>query len=576
MTPVHYLPSPELFDVRAILDEELRQLPEKYRVPLVLCYLEGRTNDEAAAQLGWTRGTVAGRLSRARELLRGRLARRGLALTSGGLAAILTEKTLQASLPAGLLPVTLKMALGCAAGELAPAPAQALAEGVLRSMFMSKLKLGSVVLFALVILGAGSGWFFRIAGAKPPAPDPQSPSAPEKGSKEPVRTEVKVDPAQAKEDRPALVASNGRFACDLFGRIRQAEGNIVFSPYSISTALAMTRAGARGITADEMDKVLHFDLSQERLHRAAGGLVRELNGAGDDTKRKYALSVSNALWGQKGYNFREEFLSLTRDRYDAGLVQLDFIHDREESRKTINTAVEKQTHDKIKELLKSGHITPATRLVLTNAIYFKSEWESKFSTSATKDQSFQLTADKKVNVPMMSQTSQFNYWEDESLQLLELLYVGKDLSMLLLLPRKVDGLGEVEKELTQEKLIGWTGKMKKASVTVSLPKFKVTGEFALAETLAKMGMETAFDCNRADFSGMTTSDRLWIQHVVHQAFVDVNEEGTEAAAATAVVIGLSMPPPGPVVKADHPFLFLIRDNRSGSLLFLGRVADPSK
>jgi serpin B len=562
-------------EVRGILDEELGRLPEKYRAPLVLCYLEGKTNDEAAQQLGWTRGTVAGRLSRARDLLRGRLTRRGVALTAAALSALLAE-TASAAVPSALLVTTLKEALGYAAAGVASPAAVSLAEGALRAMFMTKLKITATLLSAVVALGAGAGWFWPRVHAEPPTPDTRS-VVTEVPRSEVEPTPPKPDPAKAKEDRPALVEGNTQFTFDLYAQLRQAEGNVVYSPYSISTALAMTRAGARGKTAEEMDKVLHFTLPQERLHPAAGALVRDLAPAARDKKANYQLTVANALWGQKNFGFLPEFRNLTKTDYGAEFTEVDFVNAREEARKTINAAVEKQTNEKVKELLKPNHITPATRLVLTNAIYFKAEWESKFARETTREQSFRVTADKQVKVPTMAQTTKFPYLEGETFHLVELPYAGKELSMLVLVPKKADGLPELEKLLTAEKLAEWRGKTAEAMVTIFLPKFKTRGEFELKKVLTTMGMERSFDQNLADFSGMSGEKGLFIQDVIHQTFVDVNEEGTEAAGATAAVIGLGGGPPKAVtVRADHPFIFLVRDNRSGSVLFAGRIADPTK
>jgi serpin B len=561
-------------EVRRVLDEELSRLPEKYRAPLVLCYLEGRTNDEAAGQLGCSRGTIAGRLARARDLLRGRLARRGLALTAAAVATALAEAA-PAPLPAGLLTTTLKAAAAYTAATAVASPtAVALAEGALRAMFLSKLKVAAAVAAAVVLLGAGAGWLWPRAEAEPAPPDPQ-PAAPAPAD-DPARARV-ADPDRAKKDRPALVEGNTRFACDLYARLRESAGNVVYSPYSISTALAMTRAGARGQTAEEMDRVLHFGLPQERLHPAAGALARALGGA-DSRKRSYQLTVAHALWGQKNYGFLDEFLTLTRTHYGAALTEVDFINARQEARKTINAAVAKQTQGKVKDLLQPEHLKPITRLVLTNAVYFKAEWDSKFARETTQSLAFRVSAERKVDVPTMTQTAMFNYLEGDTFQLLELPYAGKELSMLVLLPRKANGLAELEKSLAQEKLAEWQGKMRPATVVVFLPKFKSTGSFQLKPVLWAMGMERAFDMERADFSGMDGgSGPLFIQDVIHKTFVDVNEEGTEAAGATAVVIGLGgVPPEGATFRADHPFVFWVRDNRSGSVLFAGRVADPTK
>jgi serpin B len=562
-------------DVRQVLDEELARLPEKYRVPLVLCYLEGKTNDEAAEQLGWTRGTIAGRLSRARDLLRHRLTRRGLGVTSAGLAAQLADNAASAPVPAALVHPTVKAALSFAtAGTDASALAVALAQGVLRTMFMNRVKIAAAVLAAFVILTAGAGWFWPHAEATP------SPSLPERPESKTVVVHAPLvlanDPVQAKADRPALVQGNTAFACDLYGRLRQQEGNFFYSPYSISTALAMTWAGARGKTAEQMAQVLHFTLPQERLHPAAGALVRDLSTANQGKKPHYQLHLANALWGQKDFGFHDDFLKLTRDSYGAGLTEVDFLKAREEARKTINSWVAKQTQDKITELLKENHLTDATRLVLTNAIYFKAEWDNKFVRQYTKEQTFNVTANNKVKVPLMVQTAKMPYLDGGTCQIAELAYAGKDLSMVILLPKKADGLDELEKALTADQLTQWLGKLQESQVTLFLPKFKLQSAFDLKKELTALGMELPFSSTGADFSGMSRAP-LFISEVVHQTFCDVNEEGTEAAGATAAVMSLGGGPPKAVtVRVDHPFLVLVRDNRSGSVLFVGRVVDPTK
>jgi serpin B len=566
-------------EVRQILDEELARLPEKYRAPLVLCYLEGKTNDEAADLLGWTRGTIAGRLSRARDLLRHRLTRRGLGLTSAGLAVLLADNAASAPVPAALVPLTLKAALGYAAATGGPsASAVALAQGVLHTMFLTRLKITLAVLATFVIIAAGAGWFWQQAQATPANPDRPEPktAAVAKPADVPKRLVLADDPAQAKADRPALVLGNTTFACDLYARLRQQEGNVVYSPYSISTALAMTYAGARGKTAEQMAQVLHFTLPQERLHPAAGALVRDLSGANQGKKQHYRLHIANALGGQKDHGFQGDFVTLTRDSYGAPLTEVDFLHAREEARKTINGWVAKQTQDKITELLKEKHLTDATRLVLTNAIYFKAEWETKFVRDYTKDRPFQVSAEKKVDVKMMAQTAKFAYLDGDSFQMVELPYKGKDLSMLVLLPKKTEGLADLEKLLTADNLAKWQGKVSETTLTLFLPKFKVTGDFGLKTELVAMGMELPFASGSADFSGMSR-EPLFLSDVVHKTFVDVDEEGTEAAGATAAVMSFGGPPPkAATFRADHPFVFLVRDNRSGSVLFVGRVVDPTK
>jgi serpin B len=391
----------------------------------------------------------------------------------------------------------------------------------------------------------------------------------------------------------AIVKGNNQFALELYARLRAKEGNIFFSPYSISTALAMTYAGARNQTEAQMAKALHFPTRQlgsepnenptsaivwtrERFSSAFGKVVKDLNARGK--QGKYELHIANALWGQRGYGFLKEFLNLVERYYGGCLNEVDFIGATERTRQTINGWVEEKTNNKIKELIARGVLDSMTRLVLTNAIYFKGNWARQFKKERTKDAPFTLLDGSKINVPMMNQTADFNYIETESFQGLELPYIDNELSMVILLPKKVDGIGELEKTLTQENLHKWLVTLRKREVIVSVPKFKETSEFTLADVLKAMGMRDAFTPDAADFSGINGRKDLFISAVIHKAYVDVNEEGTEAAAATGVVMKLTSVGPGqtPVFRADHPFVFVIRDNRSGSILFLGRVLNPLK
>jgi serpin B len=376
------------------------------------------------------------------------------------------------------------------------------------------------------------------------------------------------------DDARAAVKGNTEFALSLYGRLRGRDGNLFFSPYSISTALAMTCEGARGQTADEMAKALHFTPDRDRLRAAFAALLAQTR-AGKEGD--YQLSVANALWGQSGIGFLPDFLNHTRESYGAGLREVDFAGSTEAARQAINAWVEQQTKDKIKDLLPPGVLTGDTRLVLTNAIYFKGFWALQFKKSATKEEPFRTAGGGPVKAPLMHQTGDFKYADGGDFQALELPYRGDDLSMVVLLPKKADGLAALEQKLTGPNLRAWLGKLRKQEVQVALPKFKMTREFNLNATLKALGMRRAFVPGGADFSGMAGSvgRKLFIQAVVHKAFVDVNEQGTEAAAATAVgVATTSEPPPPPVFRADHPFVFLIRDNRSGSALFLGRLTNP--
>lgn len=377
------------------------------------------------------------------------------------------------------------------------------------------------------------------------------------------------------EDKAAVVRDNNQFALDLCGRLDK-KGNLFFSPAGISTALAMTYAGARGQTAEQMAKVLHFQLDAKRLHPAFAALLWEMQGEGE--QRGCRLHIANALWGHKDTNILPDFLQQMMDNYSNTLPLIDF-SEPEQARRDINAWVARQTADKIKDLLHPGDLSPETRLVLTNAIYFKGDWLRPFEGNNTHDQPFHVTTTKDVLVPMMHQTDKFRHFADEekTFQLLEMPYKDSELSMVVLLPSRVDGLAQLEKTLDSETLTKWLQKMESKKVVLTLPKFTMRCRLPLADRLRAMGMTAAFRDREADFTGMThDKPPLFLSAVIHEAWVDVNEKGTEAAAATAVVARAAAAPlREPIVfRADHPFLFLIRDTRSGSILFLGRMNNP--
>lgn len=388
------------------------------------------------------------------------------------------------------------------------------------------------------------------------------------------RERAEAQPMQITDDLRSVARAENAFALELYARLKGQDGNLFFSPPSISTALAMTSAGARGDTEKQIAATLHFDLPPDRLHAAYGTLGEILNAA----NKNYRLSMANRLWAAKGHPFRPEFLALTRDRYGAELAPLDFAR-AEEARRTINAWVEQQTNDRIKELVPPGVLDAMTRLVLTNAIFFKGNWADEFQKSATRDAPFRLAGGGEVRVPLMHQTDNFAYGETDGVQLLELPYAGGDLAMLVLLPREA-GPASLEAKLSAKAVEEWSSGMRGRKVDLYLPRFKTTAEFRLGRTLSAMGMPLAFS-DAADFSGMSSAEDLKISEVIHKAFVEVNEQGTEAAAATAVVIAPTAARPVPeeppvLFRADHPFLFLIRDRRTETILFVGRVAEPTK
>lgn len=387
-------------------------------------------------------------------------------------------------------------------------------------------------------------------------------------------------PTAPSGDQTEAVKGSNAFAIDLYGRLSAQPGNLFFSPESISTAFAMTYAGAHGQTATEMARVFHYTLPPERLHPAIGALLAGMNAPHPG----YALSVTDALWAQQDEKFLPAYVKLVQTNYGAGFHPVDFKSAPDSVRATINQWVAKQTNDKIRNLLGPGTVTPLSRLILTNAIYFKAAWADQFSKNLTENQDFHLSASKTIQAPTMHNSGGYYYLKGPSFQALAMPYEKGEISMLILLPDSVDGLPALERSLTAGNLEKWTTALSYAhEVVVSLPSFKITQQFELSSTLEGLGMKTAFDANSADFSGMTGDKSLVISAAIHKAYIDLDENGTEAAAATAVVMAMATamqqrtPPPPPIYfTADHPFLFLIRDNASGAVLFMGRITDPTK
>jgi serpin B len=382
----------------------------------------------------------------------------------------------------------------------------------------------------------------------------------------------------------ALAAGINAFAVDLYRRLAESNdeqeaersgngagpANLFFSPAGISTALAMTCAGARGATACEMERTLRFPCDQTRLHGACQDLMSHL--ASGEADPRVALLIANRLWGTREVRFLPEFLAITRERYGAELERLDFARGPEPSRAIINNWVASRTKGRILDLVPAGRISPATVLVLTNAIYFHGQWAQSFAHDETQEQPFHLATGEVRTAPMMHQQGSFECDDREEVLVLELPYANDKLSFVAVLPRERDGLARLEARLSAELLQGWLDDLQKRPARVWLPRLKLASDFELSKILAAIGMPSAFAAARADFSGMTGKRDIFIDAVFHKAYIEVQEEGTEAAAATAVVIKK-----GPVplnFRADHPFLFLIRDRQSGAIVFMGRVANP--
>jgi serpin B len=375
-----------------------------------------------------------------------------------------------------------------------------------------------------------------------------------------------------------LVEGNSEFAFDLYQVLKDEDGNLFYSPYSLSLALAMTYAGARGDTEEEMADALSFLLAQESLHPAFNALDQELASRGEGAEGKddegFRLHVVNATWGQKDFPFLQEYLDLLAVNYGAGLRILDFIKAPEQSRVTINDWVSEQTEERIKDLIPQGAINVMTRLVLTNAIYFNAAWLYPFDEKATSGGSFFLLDGNTITVPMMRQTESFGYVEGDGYQAIELPYDGHELSMVILLPEQGE-FASFEESLSSQLVDDIIKEISNRQVALSMPKFEYESSFGLKQALTTLGMEEAFIPDAADFSGMDGRRDLYVQDVLHKAFVSVDEAGTEAAAASAVIIGETSMPLEPIqVEIDRPFIFLIRDIETGTLLFVGRVLDP--
>jgi serpin B len=384
----------------------------------------------------------------------------------------------------------------------------------------------------------------------------------------PAPAALAADPAPL--DAAALAArGNNLFAFRLYERLARKDGNVVFSPYSLSAALSMAYAGARGETAREMAQALSLaEPSQQHVNFAA--LTRSLNGHG--ISRDYQLQMANALWVDRGVTPLDDFRGVLRDHYGARPRQVEFQADPAAARDEINRWVADHTAGKVTDLLGPHSLGPRTALVLSNAVYFSAAWQSKFDAARTAPGEFRAGKNRRLSVPLMSVTGRFNYFDGGTFQAVALPYEGRDLSMLVFLPREANGLAALEKELSADRLADWLPRFKAQDVEVTLPRFKVRGGLALKKALADLGVRLAFS-SEADFGGIAARPPLSLEDVIHQAVLSVKEEGSEAAAATAVTTMRRGADALPFV-ANHPFVFLIRDERTGAVLFLGRLADP--
>lgn len=379
------------------------------------------------------------------------------------------------------------------------------------------------------------------------------------------------DTGRTKQGLQEVVNANNQFAFDLYSELTKSEsGNIFFSPYSISSALAMSYEGAKGQTADEIKSVFHFP-EKSVLEPNFAKIYNDINERTD----AYELRMGNALWVQQDYPLLTDYMNRVEKYYGGKVANVDFVKETEKSRQTINSFIEKQTNNKIKDLIPKGVIDPSTKLVITNAIYFKGTWLWQFDPKDTREMDFYVSPTNVVKTPMMymkPDKAKFNYADLGDLQILELPYKGDKISMLILLPK--GDLESIESVLTAEKLEEWKNQMQETKLdAIYLPKFELEAKYFMKNILSNLGMPTAFSSDKADFSGMTGNKDLFIKEVIHQAYVEIDEEGTEAAAATGVIINLGLSTN--IFKADHPFIFLIQEKETGNILFLGRVIDPN-
>lgn len=551
-------------DLKDVVDDEIARLPEQFRLPVLLCGARELSHEDAARELGCPVGTLASRLSRGKAILRDRLIRRGLALPSSGAFFLgISTESLLATPRLALLESLWKSIL---AGESSPA-IEPIARGVIAEMSHTK-QLTVVALASALIMATGiSIW------AGQDKPEQKSPPKPASGPPVVVN---------AKESAPGLKAvqdGNRRFAFDAYARIREQPGNVVISPISLSSAMALASLGMAGDTEKQVLSTLRLP-ERDVLHPAYARLRKAMVPA---EKNGFQLKAANVLFGQQGHPWNEEYLKEAQKWHESGLIQVDYANSQA-ARKTINDWIESKTEKMIRDALPEDAIQPGTIMNLVNAVYFKGSWQYEFNPYLTKDRPFH-TAKGPVKVPMMEMTSlaYLEHTQTKDAHVVALPYRNGDKGindekapetvMVLVLPKAKDGLAAIEKKLDAALLESWEKKMEIAAVQPRLPKFKFGKAVDWTKQMQEMGAADAFDQSRADFSRMTTQS-LWLNRVLQKTEIEVNETGTVASAAT-IVGGLGGGAPE-VVKLvfDRPFLFLIKHQPTGTILFMGRYAGP--
>lgn len=423
--------------------------------------------------------------------------------------------------------------------------------------------------------------FVTLLGCAGPVVEP-TPTGPVEapGPGEVARSDLSrvLSPDVAADAISTRVAGNNAFTFDLYRVVREEQENVFYSPYSIALTLAMAYAGARGETEGQMAETLHYTLSQDQLHPAINALSARLGDGSveeeEEPEKRFRLVVANSVWGQRNYSFRREYLDVLARHYGQGVRLLDFAEAPEQARQAINTWVADRTNGLIEDLVPPGIINTMTRLVLTNAIYFRAPWKYQFDDANTTDGPFRLLSGEEITTLMMEQTQRFGYARGEGYQAVELPYVGDEVSMVILAPT-AGQFEAFEDTLDSDRFSSIVAALERTNVTLRMPTFEFSSDFQLSEALQEMGMSAPFSPEEADFSGIDGTERLFIRDVLHKGFVSVDETGTEAAAATAVVIEEESVPAEPIeVTLDNPFIFAIRDVESGTILFVGRVLNP--
>lgn len=373
----------------------------------------------------------------------------------------------------------------------------------------------------------------------------------------------------------SLAESNNLLAIDLFKQIQPDAENLIFSPYSIGTVLAMIYSGSGGITAEEMSQVLYFPTS-ELLDPVESRVIESMQAS--DTMKGTDFRLANAIWAQENFSFLPDYLDRVQKYYDAPLTLMDFIEtsNREASRKKINHWVEERTNNRIQDLIQPGILDASTRMVLTNAIYFNGNWLFPFDKAATAPSMFHISKQESTRTAFMHQTRSYPYYEDEEIQSIRLPYKNNRMALMVILPKSIDGWRMVSQVISYERINLVVSGMETREVQLSLPKFRTELRINLKKELTKLGMGSAFS-RHADLSGMTGEKNLFIDEVIHKAFLEINESGTEAAAATAAIIGLKSSLRDDPVRfhADHPFIFFLLDRQTGCIIFTGRFVKPS-